>query len=181
MKSYILFFILFFVSVGIVRSQESDSRKGFTISAEYRYLTGKVYHCFSDKNFNWNSSTYEKNISIYAGYFFNPNLNINMGIGFDDNKYGLPLFLQSKYYFKEKKNSFYAAGEIAYRLIDKPWYYRGYDLSAFLGKELSISKRLAFNFHAGYNFHKAMFDIKSRDIKKHNYHNLLLGIAFSYK
>ncbi|MCL2073561.1 MAG: hypothetical protein FWH18_06560 [Marinilabiliaceae bacterium] len=172
-------FLLFFTIVvtATVYPENAVSRNGFTVSAEYRYFTGKVYH---NKPYNWNSSTHDQTISLYAGWFFNPCININLGLG-AGNKVGLPLFLQSKYYFNEKKNSFYAAGEVSYRLSDKPSYYRGYDLSAFLGKELSVSKRFAFNFHLGYSYQKAMFEIKTPDKRKENYHTLMLGIAFSFK
>ena len=177
MKNLILIFFLIAIT-SVLNSQETTSRNGFTCSTEFRYLPGKVYHIYNDKSFNWNSSFYEKNIRLYAGYFFNPQVNVNMGIGADRHRSGLPLFLQAKYYLSENKNSFYFAGEVAYRIHEKTKHFKSYDFNVFIGKEFSLSKLFAINLHAGYDFNRADFGTNS---PKDNYHAFLLGVAFMLK
>jgi hypothetical protein len=193
MKNMIVTVFILLFAVSATYAQDSISRKGFTANVEYRYFAGKICHHFDDAKFDWNSNSYNKSLRIYAGYFFTPKINLNIGTRIDAETTAWHLILQPKYYLTEKKNSFFVAGEGSF-LKKRNDYdgapYNGFDLSLFIGKELSISKYFAFNFHAGYSYNRSIprgnamaygNDLISHNLRNNSEHALLLGVAFMLK
>ena len=168
------------MSVINLYSQEDASREGFTFSAEIRHMIGKGNHTYDEVTYK--GDVRANSLRLYAGYFFTPQVNLNLGIGADRyNKYlgenTLPLFIQSKYYISPKRNSFYFAGEGGIQLTPADTFEKGYLLAAFAGKEFSFkNNRTALNLHLGYNYHKSKFAIVDA-----NKHAIFLGVAFMIK
>lgn len=202
MKVY-LFLLVSFLFNNVYAQDEDMQRRGFNLQIEYRYLNATQvkyniynppssyqlsYKINSDEGHyyvNNDRTTYGKGLRVYAGYFFSPKFNLNVGFGAERYEVisanTFPLVLQAKYYFTKKKNSFYVFAEGGPQVsFGQAKSGDSGSVYAFaIGKELQLGKRTALNFNLGYNIQKSIDNDDSNEwIKRQSF---LLGVAFLFR
>ncbi|MBI9065481.1 MAG: hypothetical protein JEZ14_26080 [Marinilabiliaceae bacterium] len=163
-------------------AQDSTTREGFTFQADLRYLAATKASVSHPPGYTFDDGTYGKSFRLYAGYYFTPKINLNVGIGADRYEVAsantFPLVIQARYYLSETKSSFYTFAEAGPQISFSDASDKGYVFALCAGRSFSLTTKMSLNAYLGYNYQKTTDTFVN--LGKIDRQSLLIGVGLQF-